>query len=140
MLPVSRSVRRTRHAPSPSGNTTRQPSLKSNRSPFGPGWVGSSAGAGYGRLAGAGAEPFVAGAGLPGSPGVAATDAAAIIATGAGAAEPAAFCADWASPSPTTCSAAVAKSERRPTELIDDAASVNEQTTLTARAGSPADI
>ena len=43
MFPVSRSLRRTRQAPS--GSMTRAPALKSNRSPSGPSCVGRSAGA-----------------------------------------------------------------------------------------------
>jgi hypothetical protein len=35
-----------RKGSSPSGQITRQPSLKSKRSPLGPSWVGVSAGAG----------------------------------------------------------------------------------------------
>src|SRR5438046_54846 len=53
MLPVSRSEIRTRHGCSLSGSTTRQPSLKSKRTPLAPCWVGTGAGPGYAGLAGA---------------------------------------------------------------------------------------
>src|SRR6185437_8460354 len=57
MLPVSRSFNRTFHGALSSATTRRQPSLKSNLTPFGPAWVGLSAGAGKARLAGSWAAP-----------------------------------------------------------------------------------
>jgi hypothetical protein len=75
-LPVSRSLSRTRQGCSASGSTTRQPSLKSNRMPLGPFWVGRSAtvgatpsteagaAAGSGTLAASGAGA----ADMPGAP------------------------------------------------------------------------
>src|SRR5262249_29077872 len=91
MLPVSRSLRRTCQACSPSGNVTRQPSLRSKRRPLGPCWVGISAGAGYGRLAAAAPESFDAGTCFALSAGAATADEAPGAARGAGATQPGAF-------------------------------------------------
>src|SRR5690242_2816098 len=57
MLPVSRSFSRTFHGALSSATTSRQPSLKSNLTPFGPAWVGISAGAGKARLTGSAGAP-----------------------------------------------------------------------------------
>src|ERR1700676_99674 len=65
MLPVSRSEIRTRQGCPLSGSTTRQPSLKSKRTPLGPCWVGSGAGEGYAGLGGAAAPDACVGAAEP---------------------------------------------------------------------------
>lgn len=55
---------RARHGRSAAGNITRQPSLKSTRTPLGPIWVGISIGAGYARFAVACEESLDDGAGF----------------------------------------------------------------------------